>query len=117
MAPAPSPHALLSIGQVEAATGIAQHVLRYWEARLPQLQPVKRAGGRRYYRPEDVAMIRDVQRLIDTEGFTLDGAARALRRGGAVGAAGTAVSDTVTVPGDMVPALRALRDRLARALR
>lgn len=116
MAPAPSPHALLSIGQVEAATGIAQHVLRYWEARLPQLQPVKRAGGRRYYRAEDVAMIRDVQRLIEQDGFTLDGAARALRRGGAV-VAGAAVSDSVTVPGDMVPALRALRERLVRALR
>jgi DNA-binding transcriptional MerR regulator len=110
--------ALLSIGEVAAQTGIAQHVLRYWEARLPQLNPLKRSGGRRFYRPEDVALVRDIQRLIDQDGFTLDGAAKALRRGGSgpVATAAPPVTGHGSAPADIRPQLRAIRDRLARAL-
>ncbi len=126
MAPAKATGALLSIGEVSAATGIAQHVLRYWEARLPLLNPVKRAGGRRFYRPEDVALVRSVQRLIDQDGFTLDGAAKALRRRAPVtdvaGQAATSTSTSASVAAsggtsaDLVLQLHAIRDRLARAL-
>jgi DNA-binding transcriptional MerR regulator len=111
---------LLSIGDVSARTGIAQHVLRYWEGRLPQLRPVKRAGGRRYYRPEDVGLIVEVKRLVDEEGFTLDGAARAVHREAPTvsstplpaysGGTGTAIES------DLVTKLEAVRDRLAKAL-
>jgi DNA-binding transcriptional MerR regulator len=113
-----SPGALMSIGEVSDHTGIPQHVLRYWEGRLPQLRPVKRAGGRRYYRPEDVAMIRDIQRLVDKEGFTLDGAARALRRGEGAGDTGTVMNAAsgITADPQMLAGLRRVRDRLARAL-
>lgn len=117
MAPAKAAGALLSIGEVAAATGIPQHVLRYWEGRLPQLQPLKRAGGRRLYRPADVALVRQVQRLIDTDGYTLDGAAKALRRasGDISPLAHADPADTAT-PAELVPHLRALRERLVRAL-
>jgi DNA-binding transcriptional MerR regulator len=105
---------LLSIGDVSEATGIAQHVLRYWEGRLPQLRPVKRAGGRRYYRAADVALLRDVQRLIDQEGFTLDGAARALSRGGQAASVIVPTGGSGAVP---MAKLQHIRDRLAKALR
>lgn len=111
--------ALLTIGEVAATTGVAPHVLRYWEGRLPQLRPVKRAGGRRLYRPEDVAIVRQVQRLIEDDGFTLDGAARALRRGGAKLTPAPAMphaAHPVADAADIVPQLRAVRDRLVSAL-
>jgi DNA-binding transcriptional MerR regulator len=108
-----SPGALMSIGEVSDHTGVPQHVLRYWEGRLPQLRPVKRAGGRRYYRPEDVTLIRNVQRLVDREGFTLDGAARALSRGEAPAAIPVASGGP---DADIAASLQRIRDRLARAL-
>ena len=118
MAPTKAAGALLSIGEVAAETGIPQHVLRYWEGRLPELQPLKRAGGRRFYRPEDVTMVRDVQRLIDQDGFTLDGAAKALRRGTSSFAHTNSrvIAREGGAPVDMVRQLRAIRDRLSRAL-
>ena len=60
--------AFRTIGEVASATGVAPHVLRYWETRFPQLRPVTRAGNRRYYRPADVALIQRIQRLLGTEG-------------------------------------------------
>lgn len=119
MDPAKAAGAFLSISEVTAATGVPAHVLRYWEGRLPQLSPLKRAGGRRFYRPEDVALVREVQRLLDREGFTLDGAAKALRRGSsasAIAAPRAHAASVATAPAGLVPQLRTLRDRLARAL-
>src|SRR5205085_8683464 len=60
--------ALRTIGEVGAALGIKQHVLRYWEAQFPMLKPLKRSGGRRYYRPEDVELVATIHRLINREG-------------------------------------------------
>lgn len=85
--PGKSATALRTIGEVVAETGVAAHVLRYWERQVPALQPVRRAGDRRYYRPDDVALIVELARLIHQQGYTLDGAARAVevvRRGSAV---------------------------------
>lgn len=82
-----SAQALRTIGEVVAQTGVAAHVLRYWERQVPALRPVRRAGDRRYYRAEDVALINAMARLINDAGYTLDGAARAAmaeRRGGVV---------------------------------
>ena len=65
--------AFRTIGEVSAATGLAQHILRYWEGRFPQLRPVTRAGNRRYYRPEDVALVLRIQHLLEHEGYTVRG--------------------------------------------
>ena len=68
-----------TIGEVASATGIKTHVLRYWEQQFPQLKPLKRSGGRRYYRPDDVALVERIDRLVNREGYTLKGAKAALR--------------------------------------
>lgn len=71
--------ALRTIGEVSDALGIKPHVLRYWEAQFPLLKPMKRSGGRRYYRPADVAMVETIDRLVNREGYTLKGAEAVLR--------------------------------------
>ena len=71
--------ALRTIGEVAAATGIKPHVLRYWEQQFSQLQPLKRSGGRRYYRAEDVALVERIDDLVNARGYTLKGAKSALR--------------------------------------
>lgn len=73
--------ALRTIGEVAKALGIRQHVLRYWEEQFPMLRPLKRSGGRRYYRPEDIALVETIDRLVHREGFTLRGARQALSKG------------------------------------
>jgi DNA-binding transcriptional MerR regulator len=104
--------ALRTIGEVAKALGLRQHVLRYWEQQFPTLQPLKRSGGRRYYRPADVALVQTIDRLVNREGYTLKGARQALA-GGAVQPAMEAPSFEVA---DILPHLRAIRARLARAL-
>lgn len=73
-----APDALRTIGEVAKALGIRQHVLRYWEEQFPMLRPLKRSGGRRYYRPEDVRLVETIDRLVHREGYTLKGAKMAL---------------------------------------
>jgi DNA-binding transcriptional MerR regulator len=73
-----APDALRTIGEVASALGIRQHVLRYWEEQFPMLSPLKRSGGRRYYRAEDVALVERIDRLVHREGYTLRGARLAL---------------------------------------
>jgi len=104
--------ALRTIGEVAGALGLRQHVLRYWEQQFPMLQPLKRSGGRRYYRPEDVRLVQTIDRLVNREGYTLKGARQALA-GGAVQPVAETPSIEVT---DILPHLRAIRARLARAL-
>ena len=74
--------ALRTIGEVSEALGIKPHVLRYWEAQFPLLKPLKRSGGRRYYRPSDVALVETIDRLVNREGYTLKGAEAVLRASG-----------------------------------
>lgn len=71
--------ALRTIGEVSEALGIKPHVLRYWEAQFPLLKPLKRSGGRRYYRPADVELVETIDRLVNREGYTLKGAEAVLR--------------------------------------
>ncbi len=73
-----APDALRTIGELASALGIRQHVLRYWEEQFPMLEPLKRSGGRRYYRPEDVALIQTIDKLVHREGYTLRGARLAI---------------------------------------
>ena len=77
------PEALRTIGEVAKALGIRQHVLRYWEEQFPMLSPLKRGGGRRYYRSGDVRMVETIDRLVHREGYTLKGAKMALQAGAA----------------------------------
>ena len=73
--------ALRTIGEVAKGLGIRQHVLRYWEEQFPTLKPLKRSGGRRYYRPEDIHLVSEIDRLVHREGYTLKGAKKALQSG------------------------------------
>jgi DNA-binding transcriptional MerR regulator len=112
-----APDAMRTIGEVAAALGIRQHVLRYWEEQFPTLRPLKRGGGRRYYRPEDVALIATIDRLVHREGYTLRGARLAIAGGGKSGPVAAPVAANVGL-GDsgIVPQLKAIRDGLAAAL-
>ncbi len=73
------PRALLTIGELSHDLGVAQHILRYWETRFPQLRPMQRAGNRRYYRPADVELARKINRLLNQEGYTVRGVQKLLR--------------------------------------
>ena len=79
--------ALRTIGEVGEALGLRQHVLRYWEDQFPMLKPLKRSGGRRYYRPEDIALVRRIDQLVHREGYTLGGARSVLESEGRNGKA------------------------------
>lgn len=78
--------ALRTIGEVCDGLGIKPHVLRYWEQQFTALKPLKRSGGRRYYRPEDVELVEEINRLVNEEGYTLKGAQAALRAANRAGA-------------------------------
>jgi DNA-binding transcriptional MerR regulator len=106
-----APGALKSIGEVSTETGVAAHILRYWEDHVPALNPVRRAGGRRYYRAEDVALIRQLQSLMAESGYTLEGAARAVNTAEVFETAAATVTAELNIA-----AIRSVRDRLARAL-
>jgi len=129
--------AFRTIGEVARLLAIRPHVLRYWEEQFPMLRPVKRSGGRRYYRPEDIDLLRAIDRLVHREGYTLRGARHFLAnaaggrdvasRGVAPGAvsqpAGAAQRPAATGPhtgsaagAALVARLRVLRARLAQAL-
>ena len=77
------PGALLTIGELSQELGVAQHILRYWETRFPQLKPMQRAGNRRYYRAADVDLARKINRLLNHEGYTVRGVQKLLRERGA----------------------------------
>ena len=116
--------ALRTIGEVSDALGIKQHVLRYWEQQFPMLKPLKRSGGRRYYRPADVELVETIDRLVNSEGYTLKGAKAAIRDGkqavpqpSLAEKAGSQISVVATSAGsDVLPQLKAIRSRLAAAL-
>ena len=123
---AKDPGAFKTIGELSSELGVAQHILRYWETRCPQLRPMQRAGNRRYYRPADVQLARRIHRLLTEEGYTVRGVQKLLKD--------KAESEAATVPtpepaaplfqppgdehsgGVDVFRLIALRNRLADAL-
>ncbi|MDP4539818.1 MerR family transcriptional regulator [Qipengyuania sp. DY56-A-20] len=107
--------ALRTIGEVGQALGIKPHVLRYWEQQFPMLEPLKRSGGRRYYRAEDVALVERIDRLVNREGYTLKGAKAAIL-GAPDQQAAAQDSPPQPVSEDVVKQLKAIRDRLERAL-
>ena len=124
------PGALKTIGELSRELGVAQHILRYWETRFPQLKPMQRAGNRRYYRPADVELARRIHRLLDQEGYTVRGVQKLLRDKSAppedfgraeaepapVQQMQAAIPSHEEAAGVDVFRLIALRDRLAQAL-
>lgn len=126
--------AFRTISEVADELGVQKHVLRFWEQRFPQVKPMKRGGGRRYYRPEDLELLRGIRHLLHAEGYTIKGVQKILRETGidAVKAAGRraraattsgrrserranaaaaasaaaepAAAQPITVPADIVPA-------------
>ena len=70
--------AFRTIGELSRETGIAQHILRYWETKFSKLRPLTRAGNRRYYRPDDVALVRRIHQLLNGEGYTVKGVQKVL---------------------------------------
>jgi DNA-binding transcriptional MerR regulator len=70
--------AFRTIGELAEELGLPQHILRYWETRFPQLRPLQRAGNRRYYRAEDVALAKRIDRLLNREGYTIKGVQKLL---------------------------------------
>ena len=79
---AKSATAFRTISEVGAELDIPQHVLRFWESKFSQVKPLKRGGGRRYYRPEDIALLRRIRDLLYTEGYTIRGVQRLFREAG-----------------------------------
>ena len=77
-----SESAFRTISEVADELDVPQHVLRFWESKFPQVKPLKRGGGRRYYRPEDVALLRRIRDLLYSEGYTIKGVQKLLREGG-----------------------------------
>jgi DNA-binding transcriptional MerR regulator len=117
-----APDAFRTIGELSAELGVAQHILRYWETKFPQLKPLQRAGNRRYYRADDVALARRIHRLLSEEGYTVKGVQKLLRAKGAV------EDSPPPAPAFQMPSipvnasldldrLRSVRDQLAAALR
>lgn len=75
--------AFRTISEVAGELDLPQHVLRFWETRFPQIKPLKRAGGRRYYRPRDIEVLRAIKHLLYNEGYTIRGVQRVLKEQGA----------------------------------
>src|SRR5215218_5200135 len=77
-----SPDAFRTISEVAEDLDVPQHVLRFWETRFPQIKPLKRGGGRRYYRPDDVDLLRGIRELLYGRGYTIRGVQRILKQDG-----------------------------------
>ncbi len=77
--PPKSAAAFRTISEVAGELDVAQHVLRFWESKFPQVRPLKRGGGRRYYRPEDIDLLRQIRSLLYEEGYTIKGAQKLLK--------------------------------------
>jgi DNA-binding transcriptional MerR regulator len=78
-----SPTAFRTITEVSTELDLPQHVLRFWETKFSQIKPVKRRGGRRYYRPKDVALLKRIRELLYNDGYTIKGVQKLLREGAA----------------------------------
>jgi DNA-binding transcriptional MerR regulator len=112
-----SADAFRTIGEMAEALGVRTHILRYWEEQFPMLKPLTRAGGRRLYRPEDVALLQRIHRLLHSEGYTIKGARKFLAANGAKATSARKADAAPTSDATMdIGALRAVRNRLNAAL-
>ncbi len=108
--------AFRTIGELSRDTGLPQHILRYWETRFPQLKPLQRAGNRRYYRAEDVALVRRIDQYLNREGYTVRGVQQLLAGEKRPPAEIPGPGEIVAAAESPMVALRAIRDMLAEAL-
>jgi DNA-binding transcriptional MerR regulator len=99
-----SPEAYRTIREVADSLDLPQHVLRFWETRFPQIRPLKRAGGRRYYRPDDIERLRLIKRLLYDEGYTIKGVQKLFKEQGIQALSAAALSPVDSSAG-MAPAL------------
>lgn len=100
-----SPSAFRTISEVAETLDVQQHVLRFWETKFSQIRPLKRGGGRRYYRPEDVALLERIHNLLYTEGYTIKGVQKLLKGQRSVQAAALSpVPANVATPSMTLPA-------------
>jgi DNA-binding transcriptional MerR regulator len=104
-----APDAFRTISEVAEDLDIPQHVLRFWETRFAQIKPMKRRGGRRYYRPDDVDLLRGIRRLLYGEGYTIRGVQRILKEHGVKSVQGL-------VDGSATPSFGAIEDEMSRSL-
>jgi DNA-binding transcriptional MerR regulator len=95
-----SPDAFRTISEVAEGLDLPQHVLRFWESRFPQIKPLKRGGGRRYYRPDDVELLRAIKHLLYDEGYTIKGVQRLFKEQGARALTGAAPSAADAPPAE-----------------
>ncbi|HET6197963.1 MAG TPA: MerR family transcriptional regulator [Acetobacteraceae bacterium] len=107
--PKKAPNAFRTISEVADELHIPQHVLRFWETKFPQVKPLKRGGGRRYYRPDDIALLRRISDLLYIQGYTIKGVQRLLREGG-----GQLSDDIPPAPEDEQAAAEAERAQAAK---
>jgi DNA-binding transcriptional MerR regulator len=107
-----SPEAFRTISEVAEDMDLPQHVLRFWETRFPQIKPLKRGGGRRYYRPDDVDLLHAIKGLLYGEGYTIKGVQKLLREQGAPGLVRNAAREA-SEPATAAPALRTGKARAA----
>ena len=78
-----SPEAFRTISEVSKDLSLPQHVLRFWETKFVQIKPIKRGGGRRYYRPEDIELLRGIKYLLYNDGYTIRGVQKVIKENGA----------------------------------
>jgi len=100
-----SPDAFRTISEVAERLDLPQHVLRFWESRFAQIKPLKRGGGRRYYRPDDVELLAAIKHLLYGEGYTIKGVQRLFREQGARGLLAKSQTETPG-PEEVDPQLR-----------
>ena len=80
--PIKSPEAFRTISEVSKDLSLPQHVLRFWETKFSQIKPIKRGGGRRYYRPEDVDLLKGIKNLLYSDGYTIRGVQKVIKENG-----------------------------------
>ena len=102
--------AFKTIAEVSALLDVPQHVLRFWESKFSSLRPLKRSGGRRYYRPEDVAVLRRIRQLLYVDGFTIKGAQKLVRSKAAAAKLNASVTASSASGNDLAAAMAMLDD-------
>lgn len=112
-----SAEAFRTIGEVADVLDVPKHVLRFWEGKFPQIRPMKRGGGRRYYRPEDMELLRGIRHLLHAEGYTIKGVQKILREHGVdqVKAAARAAAALAAAAGQAGDRRRGRKGRLRTA--
>jgi DNA-binding transcriptional MerR regulator len=109
-----APEAFLTIGEMAQRLGVKTHILRYWEEQFPMLKPLTRAGGRRLYRPSDVALLQQINDLLHRQGYTIKGARQFLQNGSGVELSPIPMSASAYSATSNGPQLAFIHDELKR---